>query len=135
MKTGRIRNTIMTLGLLALTVPAMAQTLVAIESTHSKAAAADTAAKHAAVAKEYRLHAEALNAKAVEHEKNVQGYVRAMPQMRKFPGMAPAAMQKEKSKAVEARRAANEAMALADRHVRLAVEAQATGGGPVVAGD
>jgi hypothetical protein len=135
MNTGRIRKWISALALAGLSVPAFAQTLTALESTHSRAAEANTAAKHAAVAKEYRLHAEALKAKATEHEKNVQAYVRAMPQMQKWPGMAPQAMQREKSKAVEARRAANEAMALADLHIRLAVEAQATAGATAAAGD
>jgi hypothetical protein len=59
--------------------------------------------------------------------------VRQMPQVQKWPGLASGQLQKEKSQAVETRRAAREAMTLADHHMRLAVEAQAEG--PVVAGD
>jgi hypothetical protein len=42
--------------------------------------------------------------------------------------MAPRAMQAEKQKAIEARRAAQENRALADNHLRESVEAMATAG-------
>lgn len=128
MKTGRISKWIATATLALLSVPAMAQSLMALSATHAKAASATTAAQHATVAKEYRLHAESLNAQAAAHEKSVKDLVRAMPQVQKWPGLASGQLQTEKSKAVETRRAAREAMELADHHMRLAVEAQAQNG-------
>lgn len=113
------------MALAVLSVPAMAQRLMAIEATHAKAASARTTAQHASVSKEYRQHAQELSAQAAVHEQNVKDLIRSMPQVQKWPGLASSQLQKEKSKAVETRRAAREAMELADHHMRLAVEAQA----------
>jgi hypothetical protein len=132
---GRIREWLAVAGLALFTVPVMAQTLLAIGATHAKAAEARSATQHAAVSREYRLHAEALNKEAAAHEKNVSDLVRAMPQVQKWPGLASGQLQTAKSKAVETRRAAREAMALADHHMRLAVEVQATTAGPAIAGN
>lgn len=118
----------------ALAIPGSAQTLEAMDAVHTQAAKANTPASHAAVAKQYRLQAEAFAAKAAEHEKNAQQITRASGAIvRKFPGMASSQLQGEKAKAVEARRAQREAMQLADRHIRLAVEAQAQPQTPVAA--
>lgn len=119
---------------LSLVVPMSAQETPTLEAIHVQAAKADTAPEHAAVAKQYRLQAEALGAKAAEHEKKAEDITRASGAIvRKFPGMASSRLQSEKTKAVEARRAQREAMQLADRHIRLSVEAQARN--PVVAGN
>lgn len=117
---------------IALTVPASAQNqnLASIERVHAQAAEANTAAKHAEVARQYRLHAEALESQAKQYEKEAASLTRSAGAIvHKFPGMATGQLQKTKTKAVETRRAARETMALADRHIRLAVEAQA--GAPV----
>ncbi len=130
MKLGTIRNW-MLMGTVAavMAVPGMAQTPGALEDAHAMAASANSGSAHAAVAKQYRLHAEAMDAKAAEHEKNVREYTRAAgASIHKNPGGAPRALQNEKAKAMEARRAARETMALADRHLRLAVESQAVAG-------
>lgn len=117
-----------------LAIPGSAQTLEAMDAVHRQAAKANTASSHAAVAKQYRLQAEAFGAKAVEHEKNAEQLTRASGAiLRKFPGMASNQLQGEKAKAVAARRAQREAMQLADRHIRLAVEAQAQPPTPVAA--
>lgn len=128
MNTLKILNWMTTAAMaLALTVPAAAQSLIALEQVHSMAATANSAAKHAEVAKQYRLHAEALDTQATEHEKNVANLTRnTSATVKKWPGMATRQLQNEKAKALEARRAARQTMELADRHVRLAVEAQAT---------
>lgn len=109
----------------------VAQSLAALEQVHAQAMSARTTNEHAAVARQYRQHAESLAAKAAEHENNVKQLMRASgASVIKWPGMASGQLQKEKAKAVETRRAANEAKGLADKHIRLAVEAQA---GPVSA--
>jgi hypothetical protein len=133
MNTVKLRNwTTAAAMALAMTLPTAAQQLIALEQVHNMAATANTAAKHAEVAKQYRLHAEALEAKAVEHEKNVAAMSRnTSATVKKWPGMATRQLQTEKQKAVEARRAARQTMALADRHMRLAVEAQANVNPPV----
>lgn len=128
MKIGHMKTWVSGIALAGflLAMPATAQTLAALESIHSTARNATTAAEHAAVAKQYRLHSEALDAQAAAHEKNVKDLTRAAgAMMHKWPAMAPAKLQKERTKAVETRRAARESASLAERHARLAVEAQA----------
>jgi hypothetical protein len=127
MKTGRIQSWMMmaALGLLV-GVPAGAQSVRSVEQTHAMAATADSPTEHATAARQYRLHAEALDAKAEEHETKVKALTRAAgASIYKWPGMASGQLKNEKAKAMEARRNAREMMALADRHLRLAVEAQA----------
>lgn len=102
---------------------------VEITKLQAMAEQAKTPAQHAAVAKQYRLRAESFEAKAVEHEINAERYAKAAGAMyRKWPGMAPRAMQEEKQKAVEARRAAQENRTLAESHLRQSVEAMASAG-------
>ena len=116
----------MTMALL-MTVAADAQNTAGLEQLQAMAAKANTAASHAAVARQYRGYAEALNAKAVSHEKDVADLTRAAgASIHKWPGSASGALQKAKTSAVEARKEAREASALADHHIRLAVEAQAS---------
>jgi len=136
-KTGQTRNWMMvTAAAVVMAVSVNAQSAAALEEVHAKAVSARTAASHAAVAKEYRLHAQALEAKAAGHEKNVKELTRASgAAVHKWPGLASRQLQNEKASAVETRRAARETMALADRHIRLAVEAQAGNNSPAVAGD
>jgi hypothetical protein len=112
---------------LVITMSAHGQSAAAMEQTHAMAAKAKTASNHATVAKQYRLQAEAFSTRAAEHEKDVADYTRAAgASIHKWPGSASGLLQKAKANAVEARKAAREASALADRHIRLAVEAQAT---------
>ncbi len=112
---------------LLMTVGANAESKAAMEQLQAMAAKANTAASHAAVAKQYRLHAESLTAKATGHEKDVADLTRAAgASIHKWPGSASGMLTKAKANAVEARKAAREASALADHHIRLAVEAQAT---------
>ena len=123
----------MTMALL-MTVAANAQDTAGLEQLQAMAAKANTASSHAAVARQYRGYAEALNAKAASHEREVADLTRAAgASIHKWPGSASGALQKAKANAVEARKEAREASALADRHIRLAVEAQATN--EVVAGN
>lgn len=114
-------------GLLA--APVSAQSAGALEQIHAMAASANSFSAHATVAKQYRLHAEALDTMAAEHEKNVRELTRvAGASLRKNPGSASRMLQNEKTKAMEARRWARETMVLADHHLRLAVESQAVAG-------
>jgi hypothetical protein len=110
----------------AVAVPMSAQSLIALEQVHAMAERAVTPAAHAEVAKQYRLHAEALEAKAVAREKEAEGYRRSLGSTaRKWPGMATGKLRSAQADAAEYRRAAAETRLLADRHIRLAVEAQA----------
>lgn len=121
---------------MALTVPAFAQNnaLPSLVRVHGQAADANSPAKHAEVARNYRLHAEALNAQAAGLEKEAVALTRAggAPVV-KWSGLGAGKLQDVKTNALETRRAARETMDLADYHLRLAVETQA--GGPAVAGN
>ena len=109
-----------------MTGAAYGQTTAKMERTHSLASSARTSVQHATVSKQYRQHAESFAAQAAEHEKNVRDLTRASGAAPiKWPGLASGQLQKEKEKALEARRAERETKELADRHLRLAVEAQA----------
>jgi hypothetical protein len=109
-----------------LSVGLQAEPVLSAERLHSMAREARTANQHARVSKHYRLRAEALEAEAAKHEATAAEYTRSLGPMRhKWPAMAPRALHEAKRKAVEARQAARESRALAGRHLRLAVEAQA----------
>jgi flagellar motor protein MotB len=87
---------------------------------------AKSPADHAKVAKQYRLRAEAFEAKANKHEeeaRKLQAQPRSPLEM-KWPAMARKPWEREAQLAIEARRAAGEAYAAADKHIRLAVETQ-----------
>jgi len=91
-------------------------------------AAAVTASDHARVAKQYRLRAESLETKAKQHEQEARRLGSGHnPMAVKWPAMGRAAAERESRLAVQARRAAQECLARADRHIRLAVEAQLAG--------
>lgn len=87
---------------------------------------ARTPSDHARVAKAYRLQAESFDATAAEHESHVERLTRRQPAFaHKWPALMSGDIAKAKRQAMDARRAARENRQLADRHVRLAVEAQA----------
>ena len=110
---------------LLLSLPAWAQTTASLEAIHARALSANNTAQHATVAKEYRLQGDAFAKKAATHEQEADRLTRASGAMvHKWPAMASRQLQREKALAVEARRAEREARELADRHLRLAVEAQ-----------
>ena len=83
---------------------------------------AKTSTEHAEVAKQYRDHAVSLEKRAVklENEARVQdaGPTRAMEQ--KWPAMIVNARERKAQMAVQARRAAQESLALAERHEKIA---------------
>ena len=103
-----------------------AEPVLSAERLHAMAREAKTVKEHAEVSRHYRLRAAALEAEAAKHEADAAAYTRSLGAMQyKWPAMAPRALQTAKQKAVEARGAARESMVLADRHLRLSVEAQA----------
>ncbi len=86
---------------------------------------ANTPKEHAQVAKTYRLRAEAQEAKAAEHEANAKKMRNSHNAMaHKWPAMVNNGWQRESQLAVQARRAAQESRAIAERHLSLAVESQ-----------
>jgi hypothetical protein len=92
-----------------------------------------TAADHIKVARMYRLQAEALQAKAAAHEDKAKELdaIPKSPLAHKWPAMAPQKGGQERQLAMQAQRAASESMALASKHIQLAVElreAEATAG-------
>ena len=87
---------------------------------------ARTGPQHAVLAREYRVQAETFERKAGEIEGRVERLQRSLPAIaHKWPAMAPRELTSAKEEAVSARRAARESRLLADRHLRLAVEAAA----------
>lgn len=111
-----------------MSVPAAAAEPMPHDRLQALARSASTPAEHAEVAKQYRLHAEAQEAIAAQHEARVAQLTRSSGAIiHKWPGMASAQLQAARRDAVQARRAARESWELADRHLRLAVEAQAVG--------
>ena len=106
---------------------AMAVGLMVMPGTISGAESSDanTPKEHAQVAKTYRLRAEAQEAKAAEHEANAKKMRNSTNAMaHKWPAMVNNGWQRESQLAVQARRAAQESRAIADRHLSLAVETQ-----------
>lgn len=120
--------------------PAMFLAAVAVVSLTGTAGAADrpaalaemarvatTSAEHAAVAKSYRIQAEALAEEAVTHERRAALLAAsAAPIAHKWSAMAPGAFTDAAQKAASVRRAALESQQLAQRHVNLSVEAQSS---------
>jgi hypothetical protein len=113
------------LGLVLLAVPAAAVE-PAPDATKLEAMAreAQTAPEHAEVARQYRLRAESLEAKAEEHEAAVRKIANrpVIGLEGKWPAMVRKPGERQRQLAMQARRGAREAYALADRHLRLAVE-------------
>jgi hypothetical protein len=103
----------------------------AVEPTDAKklemiARDAKTPAQHANVARQYRLRAEALEAKAEQHEAEARKLMTS-PRIGvegKNPSMARNTWQRERSLAEQARRQSREAYKIADRHLFLTVEGQ-----------
>jgi len=95
---------------------------------HRMAKEANTPADHAKVAKLFRLQGEAMEAKAVEHEKKAKEYDARpkSPLAHKWPAMAPQQGREQRALAVQARRAAQESFDLAAKHIQLAVELKET---------
>lgn len=92
---------------------------------------ASTPEQHANVARQYRLHAESLEAKATRHETEVKK-LQARPRSAleyKWPAFARKPWQAEQRLAEEARSEARDAQQVAARHVQLAVEARFTDAG------
>jgi hypothetical protein len=86
---------------------------------------ARSASDHAEVAKAYRLRAEAFTEMAEKYEAEVAKKQNG-PQIgmaAKWPSMSRNSAQREKQKAIEARRAARQSEQLAALHTQLAVEA------------
>lgn len=106
--------------------PAKEKDLIDANKLALMAREAKTPAEHATVAKHYRLRAEAFEAKAQKHEAEAQKLAARPrnPLEVKWPAMARKSWQRESQLAVQARRAAKESYDLADRHIRLAVEAE-----------
>lgn len=91
------------------------------------ALAAQTPAEHVAVAKQYRQRAESFKAAAQRHETEAR-VLEARPRSPleyKWPAMSRQPWVKERQLAIQARRAASECLAVAERHMRLGVEALA----------
>ena len=83
---------------------------------------AKTSSEHSEVAKQYRQHAVSLEKRAVQFEQEARvqdaGPTRAMEQ--KWPAMIVNARERKAQMAVQARRAAQEAVTLAEHHDKLA---------------
>jgi hypothetical protein len=122
-----------------LTVAALGLTLSAAEKSSKGeeqeaarlAKAARTADEHRTVARLYQERAAALEEKAKRHEERADSLARREgynPMKYKWPAMVQGPIDLERSKAMQARRAARESLALMDRHLRLAEEAPALAG-------
>lgn len=87
---------------------------------------ATTAREHAILAREYRQRAESLERTARAHEADAakRSARPRFPHESKFPAHIRNTGERQHQLAVQARRAAQEAYARADHHVRLAVEGQ-----------
>jgi hypothetical protein len=83
---------------------------------------AKTSAEHSEVAKQYRQHAASLEKRAVQFEQEARvqdaGPTRAMEQ--KWPAMIVNARERKAQMAVQARRAAQESVTLAEHHETVA---------------
>ena len=129
--TFRLTRTVAVLATLSLAPIAAAQTssqaaIAESQQLQALAREATTSPEHAAVARQYRLQAESFAARASEHEANVKRLARtAGPMQHKWPAMAPRDVQREKDRAMAARKASEESRRLADHHVRMSVEALA----------
>jgi hypothetical protein len=120
---------ILSIALFLMAAPAVAaEKAMNSERLQAMAASAKTPAEHATVAKHYRLAAESFENKARRHEAEA-ARLQNRPQLSfnsKWPAMSPKSEQNERTLAMEARRAAQENLQLADRHYRLSIEAQHT---------
>jgi hypothetical protein len=126
--TRTFRTAVMTLAaaLTLTTAPTVALAQDTPERLAAAAREARTVADHASLAKRYRLQAEGFDATAAAHETRAEKLTRNAPGIaHKWPAMAPGTHTQAKRQALDARQAARESRALADKHLRLSVEAQA----------
>jgi hypothetical protein len=110
----------------ALSLPAAVEPVEEAKKLETMAAAARTPGQHAAVAKQFRLRAEALETKAREYTEKAKKSS-AIPQpglAHKWPAMVRTQAQRESGLAMQYTRLAQEARAAAEKHTQLAVEAQ-----------
>ena len=130
MSSARYAFALITASILTLATPAIAQEKAAKSATlEQMAEAAQSPAEHVKVSKQYRDRAESFEAKAKQHEEQARKLEKQprSPMDQKWPSMARQPWVKERQLAMEARRAANESREIADRHMRLGVEALAEG--------
>jgi hypothetical protein len=89
---------------------------------------AESPEDHAKAAKQFRLRAEALEAKAAKHEENAKKMATGHnPMAQKWPAMVRNGQGREQQLAIQARRAAQECRVQAAKHINLAVEKQLAG--------
>lgn len=96
------------------------------EELAALAKAAKTPAEHLTVAKHYQTRAERFEAEAKRHEDNANRLAKRdnhFPLAHKWPAMAQAPVDRERAKAMQARRAAKECVELAAKHNALSREA------------
>lgn len=130
MKSARFAFALITASFLTAVTPAIAQEKVAKNPTlEQMAEAAQSPSEHVRVSKQYRLRAESFEVKAKQHEDEARKLEKQprSPIEQKWPAMARQPWVKERQLAMEARRAASESREIADRHMRLSVEALAEG--------
>lgn len=87
---------------------------------------AKTSAEHLTVARHYEARGRAFEAKATRHEKDADELVRRdvyNPMKHKWPAMVQAPIDKARSQAMQARRAAKESFELMAKHQDLAAKA------------
>src|SRR5262245_37099292 len=117
----KIRSMMGTLVLTAAVVLPVTAAEPVVESSKLSALARDATqpAEHVRVANQDRLREELFEAQAAEYEQSAKRrHQAAGPMIHKWPAMSPPALQKDKQKAMEARRAAQENRELAERHLR-----------------
>jgi hypothetical protein len=110
--------------ILAVAPVAASNAMVKRDKLEKMAETAKTPKDHVAVAKQYRLQAQQFEQKAVEHETTARKLQSSphSPMSQKWPAMATQPWVKERQLAMEARRAAEECLEAADRHMLLSVE-------------
>lgn len=89
----------------------------------AKARAANSPTAHSEVSRDYLDRAAALDAKASRHEAEAERMAKDTnynPMNHKWPALAAAPAERERRLAMQARRAANEARELAQKHEKLA---------------
>ena len=94
---------------------------------HALSREARTTVEHADLSQRFRQQAEAFESRAAAEEATVKALTaKAAPFQHKWPEVRMPDVTAAKRRAVEARRAARESREMAERHLRLAVEALAT---------
>ena len=121
-----IFHAVLSLALLLVSGPpaAAAEPLIGATELQDLARNASTSAEHATVAKHYRMRAESFEAKAKAHDETAKELKSTPlpPMAHKWPSMVNRPWEREERLAMQARRAAQESLALAGRHLQLSVE-------------